>query len=311
MNLTEEATITRLCVAAEQKAERKMRTPKDFDYLHNCIYKQCHELVSVSTLKRIWGYNKYDNTPRASSLDPIARFVGYQDWEHYLQSSSKEIPEEAESAIFPVIDGRRSHLRIVAILCILLFVLGGSICLWTSQIKKGQEMNTTTENIFPPSGKRVLHKGQDCFRTIDEYLPLFGIDGGDTAYFRPIPNLHEVFVWGPEFHHPVWHNEGEPNLLMPTITEYWTPLPGEKDFQNHEYIKLANEKLYYERLDKDELRITFMKNIVDNYYVFLGIYRMDREQSTKEKTVWVRIADQCDLGSLTQLEKLRNDSLRK
>jgi hypothetical protein len=94
---------------------------------------------------------------------------------------------------------------------------------------------------------------------------------------------------------------------MPTITEYWTPLPGEQDYQNKEYVRLANEKLYYERLEKDELRLTFMKNIVNGFYVFLGIYRMDKENSSIEKTVWKRVTDQCDLGNLDKVELLRND----
>jgi len=105
--------------------------------------------------------------------------------------------------------------------------------------------------------------------------------------------------------HPVWHNEGDPEKLMPTITEYWIPLPGDKDFQSAEYVRLANEKLYYERMNKNELRITFMKNIVDSFYVFLGIYVMDKEKSSKERTVWKRIADDCDLGLLDELERLR------
>lgn len=309
MNQTEE--IARLREAAEQKAGKIMRTPKDFDYLHDSIYEQCHELVSVSTLKRIWGYNKYDNTPRTSSLDPIARYIGFHDWEDFEQSLSNEISENSNLTESHEPNKKKSYRWIYTGLCILILIIGYSIWLWISQTKAKQNTETSPETILAPSGKRVLRKGQDCFHAIDEYLSLFGIESSDTAYFRPISNLQEVYVWGPEYHHPVWHNDGDTTLLMPTITEYWTPLPGEKDFQSHEYIKLANEKLYYERLDKDELRITFMKNIVDNYYVFLGIYRMDREQSTTAKTVWKRIADQCDLGNLTLLEQLRDENQKK
>jgi len=48
-----------------------------------------------------------------------------------------------------------------------------------------------------PSGQRVLRKGQDCFRSIEEYLSLFGIPNGDTAYFRPLPGHDLIYVWGP------------------------------------------------------------------------------------------------------------------
>ena len=183
-------------------------------------------------------------------------------------------------------------------------VVGGAILLKGNQSEGSNDAALT--DAIPPSGKRLLRKGQDCFRTIDDYLILFGIEASDTAYSRPLPGHKEVYVWGPEYQHPVWHNDGDTAQLMPTITEYWTPLPGEKEFQNEEYVRLANEKLYYERLEKDELRLTFMKNIVDGFYVFLGVYRMDRENSTKEKTVWKRVADQCDLGNLDKIELLRS-----
>ena len=114
-----------------------------------------------------------------------------------------------------------------------------------------------------------------------------------------------VYVWSPEYGHPVWHNEGDSLQLMPTITEYWTPMAGTAEYRSEEYVKLANEKLYYERMEKDELRITFMRHLVPNFYVFLGVYRMDTEHSTCERFVWKRVCDTCDLGLLPQLQQLR------
>ena len=95
---------------------------------------------------------------------------------------------------------------------------------------------------------------------------------------------------------------------MPTITEYWKPLPGTADYQSEEYIKEVNAKLYYERVTKDELRITFMRDLVDGFYVFLGVYRLDRELSYPEHCVWRRVSDECDLGRLGDLEQLRENS---
>lgn len=159
----------------------------------------------------------------------------------------------------------------------------------------------------PPSGQRVLHKGDDYFRTIGEYLLLFGIEDGDSAYWRPLPGHKNVIVWGPEYGHPVWHNEGDMRQLMPTITEYWIPLPGTSETYTPEYIKKRNADFYEERMQTDELRITFMKNIINGFYVFLGIYRFDSQQSSTERSVWKRVADECDLGRLDQIELLRTE----
>ena len=290
--------IERLKASAEQKVGRQMHTPKDFDYLRDCIYEECHEMVSLSTLKRLWGYDRYEGTPRVSSLNPIARYVGFRDWDDFLHDQSDSDGQEKPN--------RRIGIYVLGVLLALIVVVGG-VLWWSHGSSSEQTDAAVVADNLAPSGKRVLRKGQDCFRTIDDYLMLFGIETTDTAYFRPLPGNKYVYVWGPEYGHPVWHNEGDSTQLMPTITEYWTPLPGEQSFQNAEYVRLANEKLYYERLEKDELRLTFMKNIVDGFYVFLGIYRMDREQSTIEKTVWKRVSDQCDLGHLDKIELLRNN----
>lgn len=286
-----------------------MHTPKDFDLLRDSIYEECHEMVSISTLKRLWGYNRYEGTPRVSSLNPIARYVGYRDWDEYtLNCSSNEEQDVSNESLPPAKQKPNGHLGIyvLAALVLLIVAIGYGLLLNRHSSTEPVDALTATD-FFVPSGKRVLRKGQDCFRTIDDYLVLFGIEATDTAYFRPLPNCRYVYLWGPEYLHPVWHNEGDSAQLLPTITEYWTPLAGEKDYQNKEYIRLANEKLYYERLEKDELRLTFMKNLVDGFYVFIGIYCMDREQSSTEKTVWKRVSDECDMGNLNKIEQLRNN----
>lgn len=304
-----EQNIQRLCEEVETIVGRRMHTPKDFDYLREHIFEECHEMVSISTLKRLWGYNRYEGTPRVSSLNPIAHYVGYRDWDDYLQHHSdgeRQGSQNESLSSIPEKPKRHTGIYVLAALSLLIVVVGG-LLLWNRESLAGQADVLSVIDSFAPSGKRVLRKGQDCFRTIDDYLILFGIEATDTAYFRPLPGQEDVYVWGPEYLHPVWHNEGDTTQLLPTITEYWTPLPGEQGFQNAEYVRLANEKLYYERLEKDELRLTFMKNLVDGFYVFLGIYRMDREHSTIEKTVWKRVSDQCDLGRLDKIELLRNN----
>lgn len=147
------------------------------------------------------------------------------------------------------------------------------------------------------SGQRVLHKGQDFFSSIDEYLALFHVAATDTAYFQPLPGMAYTYLWGPEYGNHTCHNEGNKQLLMPTITEYWTPSPSK---YSTAYIRLFNEKLYFERLERDELRITFMRDIVDSLYVFLGVYRIDAQASSPQKCVWRRVADELDLGLLPQ-----------
>lgn len=324
---SEEEVMVMLRQAVEEKVGRKMKTPKDFDFLRGYLFDKSHEVVSTMTLKRIWGYVQSDSKPRESSIDPLAKLVGFASWEDYLnyirkqdeatESETGEVEsqpapegidkterEEADSDIQQGKKDKRARQRRWLFVAAVI-LLAGMLLLGISRAGHSADINYTSFDSIPPSGQRVLHKGDDAFREISQYLPLFGIENGDTAYYRPVPNLKKVFVWSPEYHHPVWHNDGDERQLLPTITEYWEPLPGTQPYQTEEYVSLANEKLYFEHLEDDELRITFMRDLVDSAYLFLGIYRMDREQSSKKRIVWRRVADDCDLGNLHYLDLLR------
>lgn len=67
-----------LCRAVEQKTGRTLLTPSDFKWLSEQIEEQTNELLSVSTLMRLWGYRP-GVSPRKSTLDILARYLGYAD----------------------------------------------------------------------------------------------------------------------------------------------------------------------------------------------------------------------------------------
>ena len=85
-----EAQEERLRTAVEQRVGRALRTPADFDYL---VMKMKHdeaELVSVSTLKRLWGYVRAAGPVRTSTLSVLARFLGFIDFEDFCRSEADE-----------------------------------------------------------------------------------------------------------------------------------------------------------------------------------------------------------------------------
>ncbi|MBQ6649437.1 MAG: hypothetical protein IJM66_11400 [Muribaculaceae bacterium] len=67
----------------ENRLGRGMLSPKDFEYLNGVIKSELNESVSVSTLKRLWGYSKYFSSPSVSILSTLCRLVGYRDWADY------------------------------------------------------------------------------------------------------------------------------------------------------------------------------------------------------------------------------------
>ena len=84
------AVIASLRREIETAVNRRLATPKDFDALREMIFSRLHILVSATTLKRIWGYLDDNVCTRRSTLDILARYVGYADFEAFENGAAAE-----------------------------------------------------------------------------------------------------------------------------------------------------------------------------------------------------------------------------
>ena len=85
-----------LLLAVEKKYGRPLEHTNDFRMLSAQIEYECKDVVSVSTLKRLWGYVSHKTTPRAATLDVLSRFVGYKDFSDFRVSKLGGISEASE-----------------------------------------------------------------------------------------------------------------------------------------------------------------------------------------------------------------------
>ena len=69
--------LTFLLAEVEKKYNRRIATTTDFESLSVVIEHTTGELLSSSTLKRLWGYVSLNPTPRISTLDILSRFTGH------------------------------------------------------------------------------------------------------------------------------------------------------------------------------------------------------------------------------------------
>jgi len=65
---------------------------RDFELLSEQILLETGVSLSVSTLKRLWGRVRYDSVPTPTTLDTLARFVGYDSWRAFRQQHPEPIP---------------------------------------------------------------------------------------------------------------------------------------------------------------------------------------------------------------------------
>lgn len=65
----------------QQKANRKLRLPADCEYLALDIEMVTGEHIGVNTLKRLLGFIDDEREPRLSTLDIIARYLDFENWD--------------------------------------------------------------------------------------------------------------------------------------------------------------------------------------------------------------------------------------
>lgn len=90
--------MSKLCLAVEQRLERKMNSPRDFDSLSDELSK-AGSRISASTLKRIWGYNRDISTtyrPYKYTLVALVNFLGYRDIDDFDRNYDREQIQSAE-----------------------------------------------------------------------------------------------------------------------------------------------------------------------------------------------------------------------
>lgn len=79
----------------EKEYGRRIATSTDFNALEQAIQEKTKEVVSCSTLKRLWGYVTLNPVPRISTLDILARFAGYKDYKDFCKELSKKTSEDS------------------------------------------------------------------------------------------------------------------------------------------------------------------------------------------------------------------------
>lgn len=269
-----------------------MKTPKDFEYLSECIFEKFHEKISPTTLKRLWGYLPESTTPRKSTLDILSMFVGYDNWKDFCKKNpieeEKRKEERGENREEKTQKKRLSPAILYTIIALLLIGI----------------ISGVTYHVFsksPDKSSTYTLKIGDSFSSPHEYLKLFGIHAKEKLWGQILPHHPNISVWGPDYHNKEWHNEGDKSKMMPTITEYWKPEGADSARIVERNIDQFN---HCSRLN--EIRVTFMKNLIDTNYVFLGVYRLSLELSDSTKVIWERVANECDLNNLDYLEELRN-----
>lgn len=164
-----------LCKAVERKAGKRMLTPLDFEWLEEKIENKTKERVSASTLMRVWGYRKGVST-RQTTLDVLARFLGYADYVTFCQWSP---PKDDEPQSDEVVS---RHLR-------------------TADLQEGQQVELT----WQPDRRCVAQLLQDkSFKLVEAEQTKLSV--GDTFEC-------DIFIEGEPLYLSQLVHEGRPPMV--------------------------------------------------------------------------------------------------
>lgn len=112
--------IERLKEAVVAAFGHTLDAPTDYERLSADIQRRTGELISVSTLKRLFGYIKPGTIPRPSTLSVLARYVGSAGWSDFCSGYPiEENPEPRKISVKPV------YRHTIVYIVVLFFCIGG------------------------------------------------------------------------------------------------------------------------------------------------------------------------------------------
>lgn len=82
----------------KNKSGKELIEPSDCDFIVLDIYNVTHERIGINTLKRMLGFIDDERNPRISTLNIIAKYLGYSNWETLSKA-------ELSNSTFDKIDG--------------------------------------------------------------------------------------------------------------------------------------------------------------------------------------------------------------
>lgn len=83
-----ELYINQICKQIETAVNRNIKGFPDAIWLSDC-FREKKLSVSPSTLARLYGLSAYSSKPFLSTLNQLAKFLEYDNWENYLEDQSK------------------------------------------------------------------------------------------------------------------------------------------------------------------------------------------------------------------------------
>jgi hypothetical protein len=75
-----------LIESVEKQFGKKIAYQRDCKTLSERVFEQTHEYISPATLRRLFGFLSTNSKPTRATLDILARYCGYSDWQKFVEN---------------------------------------------------------------------------------------------------------------------------------------------------------------------------------------------------------------------------------
>jgi hypothetical protein len=128
-------------------------TTYDFEKLSEAIYERTQVRLSLTTLKRIFGRLKYESAPNLSTLNTLAQFAGYGDWQDFKKNVDRPVTGNAINVVN--VPQRKSKRWIAGLAGILILVAGVLVFF----LAAGRRHTLYDPNKFEFSANKIITEG--------------------------------------------------------------------------------------------------------------------------------------------------------
>lgn len=89
----------------------RLTTPRDFARCSDRVLEVTSHRLSMSTLKRMWGYVRVSETysPSAFTLDTLSHFLHYKSYKDYCNVKSNSVPGSTPHEVMECIEQIHNH----------------------------------------------------------------------------------------------------------------------------------------------------------------------------------------------------------
>lgn len=239
-------------------------TTQDFTDLSKKIFETTGVVLSITTLKRLWGKVNYKSKPTAATLNALAQFVGYENWQSFRQNVHQNLIDISlldDKKNQPVGKKKKTILLLVLLLPLLIITV---FFIKNNSTESNDEVSKGPKNNFSFSSKMMVSEGVP--NSVIFNYDATAAHPRDTVYIQQSwdERLREKVSFREKNHRSIYYHPGffqaklvinasvvkEHPLLIKT--KGWLPLVEHepvpiyfdaKDAENSGILNLSKEKL--------------------------------------------------------------------